>query len=102
MEELQQRLKDLGYLEGEVDGAYGAQTRRAVQRFQYYNGLTQDGIAGKNTLTVLYESESIVSAVTATPAPSATPTAAPSATVEVTLNPPQEATARPIPHWCRH
>lgn len=97
VEELQQRLKDLGYLEGEVDGAYGAQTRRAVQRFQYYNGLTQDGIAGKNTLTVLYESESIVSAVTATPAPSATPTAVPSATVEVTLNPPQEATATPDP-----
>lgn len=99
VKELQQRLKELGYLEGEVDGAYGAQTRRAVQRFQYYNGLSQDGIAGKNTLTVLYESESIVAAVTATPEPSATPTAAPSemATVEATVNPPQEATATPNP-----
>lgn len=98
VKELQQRLKDLGYLEGEVDGAYGAQTRRAVQRFQYYNGLSQDGIAGKNTLTVLYESESIVSAVTATPTvePSATPS--PTVQAEITVNPPQEdATATPEP-----
>lgn len=99
VKELQQRLKDLGYLTGEVDGAYGAQTRRAVQRFQYYNGLSQDGIAGKNTLTVLYESESIVAAVTATPEPSPTPTAMPEAvsTVEATVNPPQEATNTPDP-----
>ena len=100
VKELQERLKELGYLDGEVDGAYGNQTRRAVQRFQYYNGLTQDGIAGKNTLTVLYESESIVSAVTATPEPSSTPSPTLTSTPDVaTVNPPQEedATATPNP-----
>ena len=96
VKELQQRLKDLGYLEGEVDGAYGNQTRRAVQRFQYYNGLTQDGVAGKNTLTVLYESESLVSALT--PTPTVTPTATPTQEVQATLNlPAEEATPSPDP-----
>ena len=79
---LQERLKELGYLEGEVDGAYGPQTRRAVQRFQYYHGLQQDGEAGEITQTVLFESEAVVAAVTPTPAPTSTP--------DTTIAPPEE------------
>ena len=35
---LQERLRDLGYLSGNVDGVYGAQTRNAVLLFQTYHG----------------------------------------------------------------
>ena len=53
---LQERLIELGYMpEGSADGAYGRQTYNAVKKFQYYNGLTQDGIAGRRTQTYLYE-----------------------------------------------
>ena len=54
--ELQEKLIELGYLpEGSADGAYGGQTRNAVRRFQYYNGLQVDGIAGRSTQTNLFE-----------------------------------------------
>ena len=53
---LQEKLIELGYLpEGAADGAYGGQTRTAVRRFQYYNGLTVDGVAGRATQTNLFE-----------------------------------------------
>ena len=53
---LQQRLKDLGYYAGSVDGDYGAGTQQAVTAFQTANGLTADGVAGKATLNALYGS----------------------------------------------
>ncbi|MEG2253143.1 MAG: peptidoglycan-binding domain-containing protein [Clostridia bacterium] len=68
---MQQKLADLGYYAGDVDGRFGNQTRRAVEKFQYNNGLDSDGIAGKNTLTVLFEYKDVRSApveVTPTPA----------------------------------
>ena len=36
-----------------ADGAYGPQTKRAVQRFQRIHGLVVDGIAGPATLSAL-------------------------------------------------
>ena len=51
---LQQRLKDLGYLSGKVDGAFGGGTKRAVIAFQRRNGLDTDGVAGKDTQDKLY------------------------------------------------
>ena len=72
---LQERLIELGYLPaGSADGAYGGQTRMAVRRFQYYNGLTVDGVAGRATQTNLFENPDAApypNAETATPAPSA-------------------------------
>lgn len=62
--EMQEKLTELGYYAGDVDGAYGNQTRHAVELFQYQNGLTVDGIAGKYTLTVLYESKNVKPAPT--------------------------------------
>ena len=56
---LQQRLKELGYLTGNVDGRYGTQTAQAVILFQRANGLTRDGIAGKATLTKLYSDKAV-------------------------------------------
>jgi len=53
---LQQRLKELGYYSGSVDGDFGAGTQTSVISFQADNGLTADGVAGKATLNVLYGS----------------------------------------------
>ena len=55
---------------GDIDGVYGNQTRRAVEQFQYQHGLSADGMAGRITLTVLYESNQVRMSPTAvTPAP---------------------------------
>ena len=56
---LQQRLKDLGYLSGKVDGQYGGGTKRAVIAFQRRNGLTTDGSAGQETQEKLYAADAV-------------------------------------------
>ena len=56
---LQQRLKDLGYLSGKVDGEYGGGTKRAVIAFQRRNGLEADGEAGQTTLAKLYADDAL-------------------------------------------
>lgn len=50
---LQSRLSDWGYLIGNVDGIYGADTYRAVRRFQRAHGLDEDGIVGSATATAI-------------------------------------------------
>lgn len=50
---VQQKLKDLGYAVGKVDGIYGTQTKNAVTKFQRNCGITADGICGKQTLLYL-------------------------------------------------
>lgn len=68
---LQQRLKDLGYLTGSVDGSFGQATEQAVRDFQAANGLTVDGKAGTRTQNVLYGSNAKKkTATTATAKPS--------------------------------
>lgn len=52
--QLQQRLNDLGYYQGEMDGQFGSGTRIAVETFQAQHGLKADGMAGTDTLGVLY------------------------------------------------
>ena len=51
--QIQTKLKRWGYYSGSVDGIYGSQTVSAVKKFQKKNGLTVDGIAGKNTLAAM-------------------------------------------------
>lgn len=46
---VQQRLKELGYYSGAVDGIIGTQTVAAIKNFQRDNGLTVDGIVGPKT-----------------------------------------------------
>lgn len=65
--DLQQKLKDLGYYTSTVDGQYGSGTRRAVEIFQKQHGLTADGIAGSQTLSMLYSDKA--SYIVITPAP---------------------------------
>lgn len=47
--DLQERLYELGYYSGRVDGRFGAGTTSAVKAFQAANGLSSDGIAGQAT-----------------------------------------------------
>ena len=52
--QLQQRLSELGYLDGEADGVFGNDTRSAVILFQRTAGLIADGKAGNATQSALY------------------------------------------------
>lgn len=51
--QIQTKLKRWGYYNGNVDGIFGTQTRKAVVWFQQKNGLTADGIAGPATLKAM-------------------------------------------------
>ncbi len=63
---LQYVLYELGYYDGSITGHYGDLTADAVRAFQVNNDLaTVDGVAGKETLTVLYSGQALgVNAVT--------------------------------------
>lgn len=50
---VQQKLKELGYYKGSVDGVYGKGTRNAVISFQKARGLTADGVVGTKTAQAL-------------------------------------------------
>ena len=71
VKQLQQRLKDLGYYSGDVDGQYGTGTQTAVTAFQAQHGLKADGVAGEQTLAMLYSGSA--QTFVPTPTPSATP-----------------------------
>lgn len=77
---LQQRLKDLRYDIGSVDGDFGKTTEAAVKAFQARNNLTVDGIAGTATLNKLNSSSALP------PRPTATPTPRPTATPVISAN----------------
>ena len=51
--QIQQRLKELGYYYGNIDGIIGSQSLSAIRNFQRDYGLTVDGIVGSNTLRAL-------------------------------------------------
>ncbi|WP_373314296.1 spore cortex-lytic enzyme [Xylanibacillus composti] len=51
--DVQYRLKVLGYYQQPLDGKYGRETIRAVQRFQQDYGLPGDGITGAQTWKAL-------------------------------------------------
>ena len=53
VENLQKKLRKLGYLAEPVDGVFGSRTQEAVKLFQDAAGLDTDGIAGKKTLKAL-------------------------------------------------
>ena len=96
---LQEDLARYGYYEGDIDGVYGNQTRRAVEEFQYQHGLSADGMAGRITLTVLYESGQVrLSPSAATPAPSATSSLSVALTeMPATVTPAATETPAPAP-----
>ena len=81
---MQLRLIELGYLSDKADGAYGNNTRNAVQQFQKVHGLSADGTAGRVTLTYLFEYEHVIYNPAAP-----TPTMVPTPTPEPTEAPPE-------------
>ena len=50
---IQQKLSELGYYNGTIDGRFGTNTKKAVIAFQKDNNLSADGIVGDKTLTAL-------------------------------------------------
>lgn len=76
---LQQRLAELGYYDGSIDGQFGSGTYNAVKFFQARNSLTVDGKAGIRTLELLFSDKAInaedgtTEEVTPTPTPMPTP-----------------------------
>ncbi len=59
VKDVQQRLKDLGYLNDKVDGKYGPNTELAMRAFQIKNGLTANGMGTKATYEVLFSVNAI-------------------------------------------
>jgi peptidoglycan L-alanyl-D-glutamate endopeptidase CwlK len=53
VESLQQKLKELGFNPGDIDGDFGPATEAALIGFQKSQGLLPDGIAGPRTLKAL-------------------------------------------------
>ncbi len=47
-------LKELGFYDGAIDGAYGPQSRRALTRFQEARGLDPSGLPDERTLVELF------------------------------------------------
>ena len=56
---LEERLNALGYMSGEVDGAFDADTRSALESFQQANGLQVTGEADAETLERLDSAEAL-------------------------------------------
>ena len=54
---LQRRLSGLEYYYGTLDGQYGNGTEEAVRAFQKRNGLEQSGVAGADTMSLLFSEE---------------------------------------------
>ncbi len=54
VKKLQQALKIIGYYSGSCDSIFGEGTETAVKKFQKSKGLSQDGIAGKVTINLLF------------------------------------------------
>ncbi len=70
---MQQRLLDLGYYTGTVDGISGSGTKKAVTLFQQQHGLTADGIYGPATAGVLFSDAAHPVQTTPTPDPNLVP-----------------------------
>ena len=108
VKKLQEKLIEKGYLpEGSADGAYGRQTYNAVKKFQQYNGLRADGIAGRATQTNLFENPEMLDSpdkteetpapAEATPAPIATPAPADAGESETSEVPETQAPETAVP-----
>ena len=89
---VQQRLYDLGYLTGAVDGKFGLQTQKAVRAFQRAHKLEKiDGKVGEQTLAVLFGGD-VIALPTPTPSPTPTPTPTPVPTATPVPTPAPTAT----------
>ena len=56
---VQERLKELGYYTGSIDGVYGSGSIAAATTFQKNNGLKVDGLTGQSTYAALFSSSAV-------------------------------------------
>ena len=82
---LQTYLYIYGYNPGELDGVYGANTKAAVERFQFASGIPVTGEADKTTLILLYGQSGPSYPLPTTP--TVTPTLGPVTMPPVTMPP---------------
>ena len=75
VKEVQQKLKELGFYTGAVDGDFGVGTENAVKAFQKQYGLEVDGKVGTQTMAKLTAAKATAKP-TVSPTPKATPTPA--------------------------
>ncbi len=53
VKKVQKKLNRCGYSCGTADGIFGTKTKKALKKYQRDNGLTADGVIGKDTLKSL-------------------------------------------------
>ena len=70
---VQQRLQELGFYTGTVDGISGPGTKKAILLFQQQHGLTADGVYGPATAAVLFSDSAQPILTTPTPDPNEIP-----------------------------
>jgi peptidoglycan hydrolase-like protein with peptidoglycan-binding domain len=66
---IQERLRELRYYTGSIDGDFGPSTEAAVKAFQTANNLPADGKVGSQTNEKLFSSSANSAGTTATPTP---------------------------------
>jgi peptidoglycan hydrolase-like protein with peptidoglycan-binding domain len=93
---LQQKLNELGFNAGTVDGSFGPQTLSAVRAFQKSHGLAVDGVVGPKTRAVL-NSINFQPTPTPTPTPKPTPKPTPTPTPKPTPAPTPKPSPTPTP-----
>lgn len=70
---VQERLKQLGYYTGVIDGQFGNGTEEAVRLFQRQNQLDVDGVIGSMTLAAVMDENAAMITITPTPDPGTMP-----------------------------
>ena len=71
---LQTRLSELGFYEAKVSGGFYKVTQSAVRAFQAHNGLSADGVAGRQTQELLFSGAALPSSAEPLPSPTPEPT----------------------------
>ena len=92
VQKLQNRLDELGYFEGNINGYFGTATLRALKAFQVKNGLADNGIADAQTRELLF-SPSAKPKIDPTPTPKPTKKPTPTPSAKATKKP--SATSTP-------
>lgn len=97
---MQQALIQLKYLSGKADGKFGQQTQKAVLAFQKQQKLSQDGVAGKKTLTALEKAikNGSVNTASNTPAPASSDSSSSSSSNVAKITAPDQSSIRLL-HW---
>ena len=72
---LQQRLMELGYYTGRINGYFGPNTEQAVMQFQAINGLSVSGELDYDAWVILYSDDALPVPVLPTDTPTPKPTA---------------------------